>query len=69
MYVVSLQYFNHNGQLLGEGHTISPGTNPRALREFIKSGDTRRFCGFTPSYIHATPEGGSPVLVIMGGDA
>lgn len=69
MYIVTLQYFGSNGLLLGEGSTLSPGKDPVALREFVKTYDTRQFCGFTPAYIYALPETGEPVLVKLGGDA
>lgn len=68
MYLVELQYFDKAGYHLGGGSVLSPGADARALAEFIKTQDLRRFCGFSPAYIHATPEVGDPVLVKLEGE-
>lgn len=67
MYIVRLQYFDVSGQFLGVGDLLSPGKDPSALKEYIKTQDTRKFCGFRPAYIYAKPETGEPVLVNLGG--
>ena len=67
MYIVSLHYFDSSGHCLGDGSMLAPGTDPHALREYIKAQDSRTFCGFSPAYIYALPESGEPVLVKLGG--
>lgn len=67
MYVVDLQYFDGGGRLLGTGHLLSPGKDPRALVEYVRKQDTQEFCGLKPAFIHACPETGEPVLIRLGG--